>query len=684
MKTMGIALMANKAWAMDAHVAIATKSTTQPFQANDIQQALNILCPNQALHHIPEGQPFRLLALANYAKAAGDPDWEYPLNIEHGVPLGVEEATWTTPGVWPTKDELRGQPWEEEAPYKPDNQPNYNSATLHQDQIEETYIEEREMGMVLGPYTRKTAATLCNCQESEICCGALGAKDEGDKVRTIHDGTANHVNEHIRRNSTEKTTAPGLQDLIYCIQLTQSEDETAATGAEQCSDQNDLILIKADVTKAHRRIKVQHKDWKYMAAEIKGNIWINKCGTYGISSAQLYWGRMAALLTRLLYLTFPAILWAFVYVDDFIIILRRSEVLTTGYAILLFLITMGCPLSWKKTMIGTTNTWLGYHINTLTATAMLTSQKQTIILNILQELVNGGTHTADHILSTLGKLQWSTAICPLFRPFLQPFYAWQRATTNAGRPPRLIRYLAACLIKVYETIPRPQNGTPLNSTWAGASDAGADETKATIGGWIAEQTTSDPILQQNTWWFHITPNATTHPWAFDKTTPQQRIAALELYGTLILFRHLTHASTKINEHKTISLHIPMLTDNQGNAYSILNRNTKKWPCSAILMELCATAHHTGCVPNIEHTKRTNNTWADALTNNNFTGYDPNKRLHPDEGHTPWQVLDTILHLHTTMEQGSCHTPPPSSPRHDTKQPHRIEGPRLPPTPPTGP
>ena len=80
------------------------------------------------------------------------------------------------------------------------------------------------------------------------------------------------------------------------------------------------------------------------------------------------------------------------------------------------------------------------------------------------------------------------------------------------------------------------------------------------------------------------------------------------------------------------------------------------------MELCATAHHTGCVPNIEHTKRTENTWADALTNNNFTGYDPNKRLDPDEGHTTWQVLDTILHLHATMEQGSHSNPPPSSPR----------------------
>ena len=63
-------------------------------------------------------------------------------------------------------------------------------------------------------------------------------------------------------------------------------------------------LLKADVTKAHRRIKVLPADWKYQVAEIDGEWWINKVGTYEMASAQLYWGRMAALLLRILY-AFP-------------------------------------------------------------------------------------------------------------------------------------------------------------------------------------------------------------------------------------------------------------------------------------------------------------------------------------------------------------------------------------------
>ena len=42
---------------------------------------------------------------------------------------------------------------------------------------------------------------------------------------------------------------------------------------------------------------------------------MNKVGTYGMASAQSYWGRLAAL--------FPQVDWNFVFVDDFWLL--RSE-----------------------------------------------------------------------------------------------------------------------------------------------------------------------------------------------------------------------------------------------------------------------------------------------------------------------------------------------------------------------
>ena len=74
---------------------------------------------------------------------------------------------------------------------------------------------------------------------------------------------------------------------------------------------------KADVTKAHRRVKIHSRDWRFQVAQIGDEWWVNKVGTYGMASAQLYWGRMAALLLRIVYAVFPAIDWGFVFVDDF-------------------------------------------------------------------------------------------------------------------------------------------------------------------------------------------------------------------------------------------------------------------------------------------------------------------------------------------------------------------------------
>ena len=70
---------------------------------------------------VAEGQPFFLTLISRLAKASGDPDWKYPLTLQEGVPIGVDEPTLTSPGVWPTKEELRGSPddWEDPFTYRP-------------------------------------------------------------------------------------------------------------------------------------------------------------------------------------------------------------------------------------------------------------------------------------------------------------------------------------------------------------------------------------------------------------------------------------------------------------------------------------------------------------------------------------------------------------------------------------
>ena len=63
------------------------------------------------------------------------------------------------------------------------------------------------------------------------------------------------------------------------------------------------FLLMGDVSKAHRRVKVRKQDWGYQACRLHpGRVWLNCVGTYGISSAGYWWGRLAAgALVRLFY-----------------------------------------------------------------------------------------------------------------------------------------------------------------------------------------------------------------------------------------------------------------------------------------------------------------------------------------------------------------------------------------------
>ena len=325
----------------------------------------------QVAEEMAPGQPFFLNLISALAAAGGDPDSKYPTSIATGVPLGVTSPTWTSPGIWPTKEELKGESplWEDLL--LPMGRDNYPSAKDFSSQVRQTFVEEVDMGMVEGPLTQEEAALRCGCTPEELCPGPLAAIDEGDKIRTIYDGSWGHTNSHIQQNTVEKTTAPTVMDCIQAIHWLSTSKETTSGTVASCTDlvwnsphpHTTWAILKADVSKAHRRTKVQPNEWRYQVAQLDGEWWINKVGTYGMASAQLYWGRMAALLLRLCYLMFPHVDWGFVFVDDFCWLLRTDTATEDTAKLLLFLAALGCPLSWHKTVLSEVNTWLGFRVN---------------------------------------------------------------------------------------------------------------------------------------------------------------------------------------------------------------------------------------------------------------------------------------------------------------------------------
>ena len=181
----------------------------------------------------------------------------------------------------------------------------------------------------------------------------------------------------------------------------------------------------------------------------------------------------------------------------------------------------------------------------------------------------GKVFSTKAIEKALGRIQWATATCPLAKPFFQPFWQWKSACKNAGQLGKLVRCLAVLLSELFSRqFPQMSPFSPWSS-WTGATNASAERFGSTwIGGWLSDLITP---TKDEVYWFQHQVTEASDPWAFKKGDPQKRIAALELYGTLFLVLLL------MDKQPTAScrLHIPLISDNQGNVYSILNHATRK-------------------------------------------------------------------------------------------------------------
>ena len=274
------------------------------------------------------------------------------------------------------------------------------------------------------------------------------------------------------------------------------------------------------------------------------------------------------------------------------------------------------PLGWKKTVLSEINTWLGFVINPAGPFVQMARDKHVIVLALLKDLAAGKVFSAKAIEKALGRIQWATATCPLAKPFLQPFWQWKSACKNAGQPGKLVRCLAVLLSELFSRqFPQMSPFSPW-SRWTGASDASAEPFGSTwIGGWFSDLST--PTKAQ-VYWFQYQVTRASHPWAFKNGDPQKRIAAIELYGTLFLVLLLMERQPSAS----CRLHIPLISDNQGNVYSILNNATRKMPNSVVLMELVYQIYQAGHLLAPTHSERDENKWADELTHPNPLGFSP--------------------------------------------------------------
>jgi len=101
--------------AQEVQISINRGDRKHPFPPELLQRTRQHIAQAIGLNlntteEVAPGQPFYLNLISALAEAGGDADaLVYPKDIATGVPLEVITPTWTSPGIWPTKEELKGE-----------------------------------------------------------------------------------------------------------------------------------------------------------------------------------------------------------------------------------------------------------------------------------------------------------------------------------------------------------------------------------------------------------------------------------------------------------------------------------------------------------------------------------------------------------------------------------------------
>ena len=154
------------------------------------------------------GQPLRLRLIRALLQAADDPDRDFLLRAEKGLPVGILEPLPRTPHVFEEQEKwpLDSDPWEPSLAWVP----NYSSAREHSDFAKERFEEEIAEGLMekisMESFRHRYG------ENSAIAALAVIVEDEEiGKKRLIHDAT-HGVRVHHRIRCRDKLRAPGARE----------------------------------------------------------------------------------------------------------------------------------------------------------------------------------------------------------------------------------------------------------------------------------------------------------------------------------------------------------------------------------------------------------------------------------------------------------------------------------------
>ena len=615
---------------MEAFRLVTGKISVSPFTKEKLDEvrkrwAALLPCPKDALM-VDDGQPFLLRGLALWLKAFDDPDTDILVdgtdNFASGVWVGVDKPLPRCPQVFPPKLKHRKL---DETEFNPVAS-NYPSAQLSSAQLEEKFREEEKLGRMF-PSTLPVTVGKYGSSRVRVASMAAIMKPDGG-VRPLHDATHSvMVNHEIK-----------YADQLQC----PGPAEVAASVREAALTFEAPFCVSADIQSAHRSVKVREADWGYLACKSDSNssvLWLNRVGTFGVSSAPYWWARLMALIGRFVgHLMGTHWFLQMVYVDDLHgVFIGERKFLHLWIWILAFEL-VGTPFGYHKFKGGLVSNFVGFHLRYDLCQVGISDKRGEWLCGWVDQVSSKNFVVATRDFSEfLGRLGFVSQLLTWMKPHLAPLYSWAAAMApgTVGRLPETviltILYIASELRRksflVSAKVPG-QFGSEVFRT-----DAKCTDVEVVIAGW--ECGSDDPR------WFAISIDETMAPFLFKPGKGAQwSSTSSELLATLAAMKAFDWAEESLSR-KSVGLSIFAGTDNKGNEGLTSKRSTTKWPLMIINMQLSSVLSRAKIDLHLNWRPRDENKLADALTNGDYSGVSPGRRVNLSFEDIPLDVVNKL-------------------------------------------
>ena len=570
--------------------------------------------------------------LAAWAELVGDEDDRYLHSLAaKGVPLGVRNEIGKVTAAYDPK--MKGEEdhlpsgWSDEL--EQSSRDNYISATSHMDMVRRHIQEDIQKGWI----STTTLEDAKRQYKDELQIASLGAvpKDRvWSDVRVVHDGTHG-----IQVNS--KIVQPNK------MEFPQFDDLQAALRSFQRWDPVQKLLVAFDIKSAHRLVPVQKEDWGLQAFRLDESeeVFMNRVGTFGITTASFWWGRVAATLFRTFHRVIPrhSLIYLLLFADDGLVMVGGDDYHYLALGIFIYLEIMEVPLSWKKTRGGFKTEWIGYSVDIDRWLIGVSDRK----VRWLQEWVKA-TNAEGKILGRdfkagIGRMGFLAGAIRGARPFLAPLYA---AASRVGNTAYVDLHMAIKLSLEFfrdwlvEEPMKPPCDPPGVAGEVFRVDAMASEQGIMIGGWETFETT-DPKKAR---WFSVELTRKNAPWLYIRGEPHRTIAASELLAVTVAVMLFGPAAKWKNKHGRLVL--SGFTDNSSNSYLIDKYLSVKFPVSMVLMELSRQLAALGSELQLHWIPREQNEESDNLSKGRFDAFDPKNRIEVDWERAPLLVIPKLV------------------------------------------